>query len=127
MSLMEALSPAGSWSNSSPRLLDFDADRATGLLTTSILNGDLEQIQSLIEAGASVTEHHTWVLYYTCLEGLDIVQALLASPRIDFNIPVPELEGDAILHLILRTSPSHFRGCKKDIVKILIQNGVNPL
>lgn len=127
---MEALSPAGSWSSgdsASSGLLDFDADRAAGLLTMSILEGDLAQVQSLIEAGVSVAEHDTWVLYYACLEGLDMVQALLASPRIDFNIPVPELEGDTILHLILRTAPDHFRDCKKDIVKILIQNGVNPL
>jgi ankyrin repeat protein len=56
-----------------------------------------------------------------------MIQALLASPYIDFNFAIPELEGDTVLHLVLRTSPDRFRDSKGDIFKILIQNGVNPL
>jgi hypothetical protein len=124
-----AQSPTNSWSSgysSSSTLFDEDSPREE-LLVTSIMIGDLAQVQSLVASGTFITDRHTWVLYYACLQGTDMIKALLTSPYIDFNFAMPELEGDAILHLVLRTSPERFRDRRDDIVKLLVQNGVNPL
>ena len=117
-----------SWSSgysSCSTLVDEGVNSAEDLLVMSILEGDLARVNCFIDAGTWITEGYTWVLYYACLNGLDMLQALLASPYIDFNFQMPELDGDAILHLILRTPPHQFRDRKPDIVRVLIQNGVN--
>jgi hypothetical protein len=125
-----ARSRTKSWSSgysSCSTLVDTSVNSLEELLVMSILDGDLARVRSLIDAGTWVSEGYTWVLYYACLNGLDMLQALLASPYIDFNFAMPELDGDAVLHLVLRTPPHRFRDRKRDIVRFLVQNGINPL
>lgn len=122
-------SPTSSWSSgcsSSSTILD-EGSPSEELLITSIMTGHLAQVRLLIADGTFITDRYTWALYYACLNGRDMIEALLRSPHIDFNFAMPELEGDSLLHLVLRTSPDRFRHHKDAIIKLLIRNGVNPL
>lgn len=64
------------------------------LLVTAVLSGDVGQVQTLINVGVGISDHHHWVLYHACLQGLDMVQALLACSAINFNANLPDEGGD---------------------------------
>jgi hypothetical protein len=122
------VSPTSSWSSGySACSTLFASDAEEEELVTSIMTRDIAQVRSLTEAGTSITERNTWVLYHACLKGVSMVQVLLASSFIDFNTSMVELQGDATLHLVLRTPADRFYDPKVDVVKLLVRKGVKPL
>lgn len=94
------------------------------LLTRAILTGDIPEIQSLINANVITPKPQFWTLWHACLFGIDMIQALLTSPDITFNI---EFEGHSLLEFLLRTPNNYFSGKKSSIIHFLIKNGADPL
>lgn len=97
------------------------------VLAMAVLAGDnIDQVRALINIGVVMSDQHPWVLYQACLQGLDLIQALLASSDTSFNVNIPDEAGDSILHFVLRTPASRFDVSKSQIVEFLCNNGADP-
>ncbi|KAH8762063.1 hypothetical protein F5883DRAFT_646850 [Diaporthe sp. PMI_573] len=47
-------------------------------LAMAVLSGDIDHVRALVRIGVGMSGQHRWVLYHACLQGLDMVQELLA-------------------------------------------------
>lgn len=130
-STLNCSSPAASWSSgcSAASTLgdnDRNVDAESATLVSAILARDTERVRLLLDAGVVLIKPDTWVLYEACLCGLEMLHLLLFDSDIDFNCPVPQENGEIILHFVLRTPRERFRDDKEDIVKLLLRTGANP-
>ncbi|KAK7739117.1 hypothetical protein SLS53_005753 [Cytospora paraplurivora] len=121
---LEMTSPSSTdtWMSSGSSALEHEAS----VLAMAILTGNTTEVRSLINVGVTMSERHHWTLYQACLQGADMVGALLASPDINFNIDIPNDGGDPILHYVLRTPGSRFEGGKTSVVRLLLEHGADP-
>ncbi|KAJ9137690.1 hypothetical protein NKR23_g9000 [Pleurostoma richardsiae] len=109
--------------------LDVGRDRrdpVSATLADAILARDLEQVQTLVREGAWIAPCHQWTLYQACLSGVDMLAAL-QSPGVDFTRPVPDEDGESVLHFLLRTPAAQFSGEKTAVIRHLLENGVSPV
>jgi hypothetical protein len=95
-------------------------------LVTAILAADTDRVRALVGIGVALSESHHWVLYQACLQGMDMLQAIVASRGVTLNEVVPDAHGDCLLHYILRTPSSRFSMDKTSIVKVLLDHGADP-
>jgi hypothetical protein len=91
------LSPTAIWP-SFPNS-DVSIEHETTVLAMAILTGDVGQVEVLINLGVIISERHHWTLYHACLQSVDMIAALLASPELSFNIRIPNNEGESIIQL----------------------------
>ncbi|KUI64510.1 Palmitoyltransferase akr1 [Cytospora mali] len=119
---MTSPSSTDTWMSSGSSALEHEAS----VLAMAILTGNTTEVQSLVNVGVTISERHHWTLYQACLQGVDMVGALLASPDINFNIDIPNDGGDPILHYVLRTPGSRFEGGKTSVVRLLLAHGADP-
>lgn len=103
----------------------FGSDYDSVILATAILRGDVATVDLFVRLGATISEQHQWTLYQACLEGLDMIKALLASPDITSIFCQPNEGGDSILHFILRAPSTRFHNNKSQVVELLSEHGAD--
>ena len=129
-STLRADSPSslGSWSSDSTLVNAIENGSVDSYaLASAILTGDVALVETLSRQQTQLARTDTWVLYEACLQGQAMLRALLLNLRLTFSITLPYCEGDTLLHFILRTPAARFCDRKRDVVKLLLLNGANPL
>lgn len=111
----------------SPNLLSDNADEFESTsLAMGILAGDTDRVRMLVAIGVTLSKSHHWVLYQACIQGVDMLQAVVAGRGVTLNAVVPDAHGDCLLHYILRTPSTKFSSDKTSIVKVLLEHGAEP-
>ena len=137
-------SSTDSWQSDESTLFEIEIEEHTDdvtALSRAILAGDVHQVYLLARSGMSIPETHQWVIYYACLWGLDMMQALLCCPDIDLNRTAQDENGEVrivqesgetrivqenVFHFVLRTPAARFRDEKSKVVMFLLCHGVSP-
>ncbi|KAJ0123531.1 Palmitoyltransferase akr1 [Diaporthe amygdali] len=115
------LSPMETGSDASSVFPDYEST----VLAMAILSGDTAQVETMVNLGARVSADHRWTLYQACLQGTDMLKALLRNARSSSRLDISP-HGDSILHLALRTPARRFGTEKAEVVELLLNNGADP-
>ncbi|KAL1850470.1 hypothetical protein Daus18300_012884 [Diaporthe australafricana] len=100
-------------------------DHDSTVLAMAVLGGDAAQVESMVNFGAKVSAEHHWILYQACLQGRDMLRALLHKSRDNEEFHLPP-NGESVLHLALRTPARRFGTEKADVVEFLVDKGADP-
>lgn len=91
----------------------------------AILGGDTAQVESMVNLGARLSAEHHWILYQACLQGTDMLKAVLRNAPSNTDLDLSP-NGDSILHLALRTPARRFGTEKVKVAELLFDNGADP-
>lgn len=91
----------------------------------AIVEGDVSKVEQLTKDGQNIAVTNSWALYLVCVQGINMIKALMQIPTTDFNQEVPLGNGQTIHHL-LRTPAIDFTGSKVETVQYLLQTGIDP-
>ncbi|KAK2778950.1 hypothetical protein CKAH01_11541 [Colletotrichum kahawae] len=94
-------------------------------LLTAILDGDVYTVEQLSKQGVPISASDSWLLYRACIQGIDMIQALMQNPTIDFNRELP-FNNCRIIHHLLLTPADDFIADKIETIRFLIRRGVSP-
>ncbi|KAH8759985.1 ankyrin repeat-containing domain protein [Diaporthe sp. PMI_573] len=101
-------------------------DNELTALAMAILAGDISKVASLVNLGVLISDHYHWTLYHACLQGPDMLQAVLSGEVMRCRINSPDIGGDYTFHFVLRTLGSRLVTGKSSIVEMLLHNGADP-
>lgn len=119
--------PQSPWPCCSSESTLYDLDVPSETPAYAVLSGNLTQTRELAAAGAYSRPSDAWTIYEACLQGHPMIQALSANPAVDLNPVILGQMGDRVFHFLLRTSHARFSSSKSEVVKHLLQNGIDPL
>ncbi|KAH9232035.1 hypothetical protein K456DRAFT_38199 [Colletotrichum gloeosporioides 23] len=94
-------------------------------LLTAILDGDVHTVEQLSKQGVPISASDNWLLYRACIQGIDMIQALIRNPTVDFNRELP-FNNCRIIHHLLLTPADDFIANKIETIRFLLRRGVNP-
>jgi hypothetical protein len=93
----------------------------------AVVSCNLTQVMELAASGAYDRPSDAWTIYEACLQGHLMIQALSTNAGLDLNPVILGQMGDRVFHFLLRTSPNRFSGGKLEVIRKLLQHGVDPL